>query len=83
VDGDVFRGTKVRIIGRDLIMTPSLITQKVQKGRHRTEIYDSRGNVITTTGNTELHYTRDTSLYGYHYDTYTPDKSGLKPFNSL
>jgi len=78
VDGDVFRGTKVRIIGgpdNDSIIN----TAKVQKGRHRTEIYDSRRNVITTTGNTELHYTRDTALYGYHYDTYTPDKSGLKP----
>ena len=71
-------GMKIRVIGGadgDSIINEAT----VKRGRHKTEIYDTRDNIIQTTGNTELHYTTDTSRYGYHYDTYTPDKSGFRP----
>jgi hemolysin activation/secretion protein len=71
-------GIKVRLIGgpdRDSIIDQSIAGHR----RHKTEIYDNRDNYISAQKKDELHYTRDTSRYGYHYDTYTPDKSGLKP----
>ena len=70
-------GIKVRVIGG--ADEDSIVDQSTFKRRHRTEIYDNRDNYITASKKAEIHFTRDTSRYGYHYDTYTPDKSGLKP----
>ena len=78
LNGEFNGGIKVRIIGgtgKDSVIDASTITTKKRK----TEIYDTHNNFISVSHKDEIHFTRDTARFGYHYDTYTPDKSGLRP----
>jgi hypothetical protein len=78
LNGEFNGGIKVRVIGgpgKDSVTDASIVATK----KHKTEIYDTHDIVINASNKDEVHYTRDTARFGYHYDTYTPDKSGLRP----
>lgn len=71
INGD--QNITVRIIGGD--KKDSFIIRSSGK---KVQIYDDANNVITGSG-FKLHTPTDTTFHQFNYDTYVPDKKGIKP----
>ncbi|HYJ38826.1 MAG TPA: BamA/TamA family outer membrane protein, partial [Chitinophagaceae bacterium] len=78
LNGNVRKGIKVRVIGGpglDSIIDRSF----VKRGYQRVEVYDDALNIFKASPKTKVHIKNDSSIHTYHYDSYTPDKSGFRP----
>jgi hypothetical protein len=77
-EGEAKDGSKIRVIGGPDV--DSIVDKShVKSGKHKVEVYDDPLNYIRKAKGTELHISRDTSTFKYHYDSYTQDKRGFRP----
>lgn len=78
ISGDVNKSVKLRLIGgpgKDKYKDVS----KIKKNGRRTIIYDTYGNDIEKSGETQTHLSRDTAITRYEYEYFRPNKNKLKP----
>jgi len=75
--GSVEKGTTVRIIGgtdRDSIIDNSNVS-----GKNGTQVYDDKNNVIARSKTTKVHFSTDTAIHLFKYNSFEYNSKGFKP----
>ncbi|MEO6405387.1 MAG: hypothetical protein ABIY51_04365 [Ferruginibacter sp.] len=75
VDGKLSKKINMRIIGgpgRD-----SIFDNTTANGSRKLQVYDNPGNYVSGNGNHKLHFSKDSAINNYNYNSFKADKKGL------